>query len=359
MSATPSSSRHVVFVAGAGRSGTSTMSGLLRILGMHVPQPEIVADETNPKGFGEPQWVVDTHDRLLTRVAVQVSDSRPQVWQVTHELAGEAVEQDRTSAWLAEHLAEQPGLVVKDPRISWFLPMWRAAARRNEASLGFVTMLRPPAEVVGSKRTYYNGLSPAHLAASWVNMLLHTEVETRDAGGTGRTFVRYADLLTDWRAAMTRVDERLDLGLAFTPEQVAEAEAFVDPALRRITPDLADLGLPRRLHELVEATWTELNGLVEPDGDTPAAHARLDELRDSYAELYGEAEQMTTSSVIAARREVRREMRAKQRARAPQRDFEPIPGGPGRRIDLVPHRFRAMIPPRVRRGLRKALRRPR
>jgi hypothetical protein len=36
--------RKVLFVAGAGRSGTSTMAGLMQIMGLHVPQPEVVAD---------------------------------------------------------------------------------------------------------------------------------------------------------------------------------------------------------------------------------------------------------------------------------------------------------------------------
>ncbi len=45
-------SRRVVFVVGSGRSGTSTMAGTLQTLGLHVPQPEVVADATNPKGFG-------------------------------------------------------------------------------------------------------------------------------------------------------------------------------------------------------------------------------------------------------------------------------------------------------------------
>ena len=54
-----------MFVVGSGRSGTSTMAGTLRTLGLHVPQPEVVADATNPKGFGEPRWVVDLHHELL------------------------------------------------------------------------------------------------------------------------------------------------------------------------------------------------------------------------------------------------------------------------------------------------------
>ena len=59
-------------------------------------------------------------------------------------------------------------------------------------------MLRPPAEVVGSKRTYYNNLlQDGHGVAAWVNMLLNTERATR---GAARTFVRYHDLLDDWEA---------------------------------------------------------------------------------------------------------------------------------------------------------------
>ena len=45
---------------------------------MHVPQPEVIADSSNPKGFGEPQWAVELHDRLLSEAGVQVSDSRPE-----------------------------------------------------------------------------------------------------------------------------------------------------------------------------------------------------------------------------------------------------------------------------------------
>ena len=70
MSATPDAvqtRRKVVLVAGSGRSGTSLMAGILKHMGMHVPEPEVVADTTNPRGFGEPRWVVDFHETLLKR----------------------------------------------------------------------------------------------------------------------------------------------------------------------------------------------------------------------------------------------------------------------------------------------------
>jgi hypothetical protein len=350
----PDHPRTVLFVAGAGRSGTSTMAGLMKILGLHVPQPEVAADATNPKGFGEPQWVVDHHDRLLREAVVQVSDSRPQAWFDTGRVSTREPERIATAAWLEGHLAVCPELVVKDPRLSWFLGLWRVAAIRTGARPVFATMLRPPAEVVGSKQTYYaNKLGSAHLAASWLNMLLHTERGTRDSavassGGGGRVFVRYADLLDDWTRVTMDVGERLQLQhvLHANSEQIRDGHRFVDPSLRRMTLTLDDLALPPRLHELVGETWTELNRLAEPDGDTPEAHAALDQLREAYTDLYAEAEAISRSSVVHTEHLLRRSGPAP----APAPESAPAP----RVTDRIPHGLRAAVPPSVRRGLRRA-----
>ncbi len=201
--------RTVLLVAGAGRSGTSTLAVLLQILGMHVPTPEVAADASNPKGFGEPRWVVDHHDALLAEAGVAVGDARPQAWFETGRIAARDEERARIAAWLEGHLAAHPELVVKDPRLSWFLGLWRVAAERAEARPVVATMLRPPAEVAGSRAKYYNNkLGAAHLVASWVNMLLHTELATRDSP---RVFVRYADLLDDWVRTTQHVGSTLDL----------------------------------------------------------------------------------------------------------------------------------------------------
>ena len=98
--------RRVVFVVGSGRSGTSTMSGALQTLGMHVPQPEVVADETNPKGFGEPQWVVDLHTELLQRCNVAVSDARPAAWFEAGKLSNIEPLRTRLHTWLEEQFDE-------------------------------------------------------------------------------------------------------------------------------------------------------------------------------------------------------------------------------------------------------------
>jgi hypothetical protein len=356
--------RKVLFVAGAGRSGTSTMAGLMQILGLHVPQPEVAADETNPKGFSEPQWVVDHHDRLLKEALVQVSDSRPDAWFETGRVSTREPERIATADWLEGHFAVSRELVVKDPRLSWFLALWRVAAVRTGATPVFATMLRPPAEVVGSKQTYYaNKLGSAHLAASWLNMLLHTERGTRPAtpGEAGRVFVRYADLLDDWTKVTMRVGEQLQLQhvLHANSEQIRAGHRFVDPGLRRMSQSLDDLGLPPRLHELVADTWTELNKLAEPDGDQPAVHETLDQLREAYVDLYAEAEAISRSSVVAAEQRTRRQGRPGPRpAEGPASGAPSGPAGPAGPAapyvaDRLPHGLRAAVPAPVRRGLRR------
>lgn len=366
--------RKVLFVAGAGRSGTSTMAGLMQILGLHVPQPEVAADESNPKGFGEPKWVVEHHDRLLREAVVQVSDARPDAWFETGRVSTREQERIKTAAWLEGHFAEGSELVVKDPRLSWFLSLWRVAAIRTGATPVFATMLRPPAEVVGSKQKYYaNRLGSAHLAASWLNMLLHTERATRESvADGGRAFVRYGDLLDDWTRTTMQVGERLGLQhvMHAKSEAIREGHRFVDPGLRRVTQSLEDLGLPPRLHELTAETWHELNKLADPAGDTPEAHLALDQLREAYVALYEESEAISRSSVVAAEQMARKAAkpagqasgRASGQASGQGDGDVPVAAqshAPGGLADRVPHGIRAAIPPSVRRGLRKALGRSR
>ncbi|MGA8847938.1 MAG: sulfotransferase family protein, partial [Nocardioides sp.] len=341
--------RKVLFVAGAGRSGTSTMAGLMQLLGLHVPRPEVPPDASNPKGFSEPQWVVDHHDRLLREAGVQVSDARPQAWFETGRVSTREPERIATAAWLEDQFSESRELVVKDPRLSWFLALWRVAAIRTQATPVFATMLRPPAEVVGSKQTYYaNTLGAAHLASSWLNMLLHTERATRESlesGTGGRVFVRYGDLLEDWTRTTMHVGEALGLQHVqhANSEQIRAGHRFVDPSLRRMGQSLDDLGLPPRLHELTAETWSELNKLAEPGGDTAEVHATLDELRESYADLYAEAEAISRSTVVAT----------EQRLRRPAQPASQASSGPEHVADKLPHGLRAAVPPSLRRGLRK------
>src|SRR5215211_2144582 len=147
--------RSLVLVAGSGRSGTSLFSGILQRLGYHVPQPEVPADSTNPRGFAESQWVVDFHARLLRRARVQTADARPSAWALTAEVALDGGVQRELRSWLRKQFRKSDAVVIKDPRLSWFLPLWRRCAEDLETTPRFVTVLRHPAAVVQSKQRSY------------------------------------------------------------------------------------------------------------------------------------------------------------------------------------------------------------
>lgn len=352
------SSRRVVLVVGSGRSGTSTMAGALKTLGLHVPQPEVVADATNPKGFGEPRWVVDLHTELLRRSNVQVSDARPRAWLDAGTTSGDHATRERVASWLEEQFAVGDELVIKDPRASWFLGLWRAAAERNGAAPSYITMLRPVTEVVGSKQQHYGPTGSRRggagsdqgavtRTAAWVNMMLHTERATR---GQQRAFVRYADLLDDWTRPVFALGEGFDLAGVKTAMAVdiAEVHRFIDPSLRRVTMTWDDIGVPARLREVADETWQALDAIA--DDDSAKNQEWCDQLRAAYAEQYAEAEAFAHSTVLAQRRTAAAEAR---------REAEGSPQAAGVGADRVPHSIRALVPPVARRKLRKAIGRPR
>ncbi len=139
--------RQLLLVVGVGRSGTSLMAGMLGQMGFHLPQPEVQANDTNPRGFGEPRWVVDFHHKLLRRRRVTVNDSRPSAWERTYDAGAKAPVRDELRGWLAGELGHGADVVVKDPRTVWFLPLWTDVAAGLGAGTATITMLRHPAEV--------------------------------------------------------------------------------------------------------------------------------------------------------------------------------------------------------------------
>jgi hypothetical protein len=297
----PNESPSLVLVAGSGRSGTSLFSGILQRLGYTVAQPEVPADETNPRGFAETQWVVDFHTRLLREARVQVADARPGAWALAAEAGMRPEVRRELLDWLAARTGETGALIVKDPRLSWFLPLWRSCALDVGADPAFVTMLRHPAAVIGSKQRWYRGWQgDVGRLAGWINQTVYVERATR---GSRRAFVRYEDLLEDWTRAIGHAGERLDLAVVrdATPAAMRRAHEFVDKGLSRSPASWQGFAIPEPLQEQADQLWELAQQLAGDGAEDGALHARLDGLRTAYGELYAEAEAIAQSSVAAAR----------------------------------------------------------
>ncbi len=326
--------QRLLLVTGAGRSGTSTVAGALERLGLLVPEPRVPADATNPRGFYEPRWVVELHKQVLNGVPVRTNDARPTALARVEEAVGPRV-REQVVAWLGEQAGVAAGrdLVVKDPRIMWFTRLWVESAEANGLAVGFLTMLRHPVEVSRSRDTHYladrdpdfRAKRQTTNVASWVNAAVTTEQVTR---GHPRAFVRYADLLSDWRSALARTADQLDVAFPVPPEPDAAhpVDEFIEPTLNRSRVDWDENPVRTELRELATEAWGALGALVEDPVDA-AAGERLARVGRDYAELFAFAEAValdhTKTLVQVARRQLRAELR-------PPGDSGPAPDPPAR-----------------------------
>jgi hypothetical protein len=321
--------RQMLVVAGSGRSGTSLFTGLTGRLGVHIPKPEVSANRSNPRGFGEPRWLVDYHNELLASVDVGVEDGRPEAWELTDAVAERDDALGPLVAWLDQQFAENERIVVKDPRLAWFFELHRAAAAELDAQVRVATMLRHPAEVMRSREIAYGTrTSNTTRVVGWMTMMLGTELRTRDLP---RATVRYDDLLTDWRPALAQADETIGLGLfdRATEEQVTDADDLVDPKLHRSSADWDELQLPARVLDLATRTYEAYSRLVgRPADQQGEARASLDALREELSAYYDECFEVARNRTGAVVRKERR--KAARRVREEMREAQAQqPGGVG------------------------------
>jgi len=309
----------LVLITGTGRSGTSTMSGMLHYLGLSVPGPHLGANASNPKGFFESSWAVKFHDRLTKRAGIHVFDSRPSAFARAQQAITPKA-RENLEKFLTDHAADSDQVVVKDPRSVWVQRLWREAAADAGLEIRYVSMLRHPAETVGSRTTYYAGPDAGMQrrysifnVARWVNNSLINERETR---GFPRAFVRYTDLLTDWRPVAAQL--RDDLGLRYntdlTPGEHHDVDDFIDPDLRRHVVTWDELDVPQDLQDIAQEVWDTLDVLASKGGVDEEASARMDALSVRYQRVLANAEAVNHDAGIEAVSRAREEAAAEVRA---------------------------------------------
>jgi hypothetical protein len=272
---------------------------------------------------------------------VTATDSRPSAWDAMATLADDSSVVGELTSWLEVQLVGANRVVIKDPRLPWFLPLWRGCAASLDVPVSFATMLRPPTEAIGSARQWYGTWQvDASRAAGWANVMLRTEMQTR---GAQRAFVRYDGLLTDWRAELARVMDVFDLPglLAGREDAAAEVDGFIDPSLRRQSAGWEALEVPAQVREIVDGCWQALGRLAETDD--AESQAALDTLRADYDRMYADAEAVAQSSIRAARRKAKATAPVVAAATPPKPEQQPKPPARPRR------RWRR----RVRRVLRR------
>ena len=176
--------RICLLVVGMHRSGTSAVTGMLSRLGADLPKTLMPVTAENPRGYGESIALMDFHDRLLTSAGSNWYDFEPfnNEWSdspVVESFAAELRDLVRTE------FGELRLFVVKDPRISRFLPFWLRQLEVLNVMPRIVICLRNPLEVAASLNRR-DDLSFTISLLLWLRHTLDAEATSLEFGARSR-----------------------------------------------------------------------------------------------------------------------------------------------------------------------------
>jgi hypothetical protein len=217
-----------ILVAGMHRSGTSALTGALKLLGISLGEHLLAPGEDNPKGYWEHQGAVEIHERLLAALGRRWDDVRPlPAGWLDSEAARVALAE--IDDMIGREFAELPVWAVKDPRICRFLPLWLETLGRRCIRPVVLFAVRQPSEVAASIAARNRWSAPVS-EILWLRHVLEAEAASRLVS---RTVVVYDDLLANPAGTVSGALSRL--GVAIGDSSLAEQgalAAFVDSADR-------------------------------------------------------------------------------------------------------------------------------
>ena len=155
-------SRHILFILGMHRSGTSALCAALQACGGSFGRSLLAPmDGVNDEGFWEDTDVVQLNERLLEQAGVCWYSATADVLE--REWSGEAFSELRLVAReiMQRGFGDGPLEVVKDPRFCLTLPLWLAVAADLGIKTSACVMSRSPMEVARSLEKR-DGFPPAY-----------------------------------------------------------------------------------------------------------------------------------------------------------------------------------------------------
>lgn len=201
---------------------------LLNLLGVDVgPEADLLPahDGDNPRGYWEPQWMIDLNDEILATLGTvwqRPFDIEPG-WERRPELD---LLRERARELIDEKFGSSPLWGWKDPRTMLTLPFWEELV----PGVRYVLCLRNPADVISSFQRRPEANLPIQTWGDlWMEYTARALRETRDRR---RLLVFYEDFFSNGTEQIALIASFLSLDL---PEHEAPGWA---PLLDEIKPGL-------------------------------------------------------------------------------------------------------------------------
>jgi len=289
-----------ILVIGMHRSGTSALTGVLRLLGVDLGENLLPANEANVRGYWEHADIYDVHERLLATLGTAWADPLPLLDDWWEQEDVEPFRQELRSI-IRRDFAQSDCWAVKDPRLWKLLPLWKDLLAELDVSPAVIIPVRNPAEIVGSLGVR-DQFGSGRTYRLWLNHVLCTEAKTRDCP---RVFTTYDQLLADWRITIGRIADALDIHWPRRPDDMADQIGeFLSSDLRHHNVHEAPEQKVQGMPSLAESTYSHL--LQAAVDDNPKlrqrfsmAHRRLLEanelmsgLEEENRELHAHSEEL-------------------------------------------------------------------
>ncbi|MGC2780796.1 MAG: hypothetical protein WA418_34690 [Bradyrhizobium sp.] len=287
MAGTASQARTCILVLGMHRSGTSAITRVLSLLGAALPRDLNTGTFGNAADYWESLPLVECHEAMLREIGSRWDD-----WRAfkPDDLAAGSFDRFKSEiAGLVEaQFGDSPLFVLKDPRISRFVPLYRGILEDMGIAPRYILALRNPLAVMMSLRER-DGMTPGFAGLVWLRHMLDAERATR---GESRVIASYERLMADWRPVVVDIAAGLGLSWPRPPQAAAAAiDAFLTPAMQHHAFTDPDLENRPEISTWIKDACQSLRLLEEDPGALPAL-ATLDRVGaefDHWAPIFGEA----------------------------------------------------------------------
>lgn len=219
-----------ICILGVHRSGTSTVTRAVNLLGAYLGQNADLMPPTlaNPEGYWERLDIYRFHERLLEKLGRTWSTAAPlpDQWQLAGEIRPY---REELKALVRANFADHPLWAWKDPRTCILLPLWRAVLEELGIELSCVFVVRNPLDVANSLRT--RDRIPLHQAFGiWFSQNL---AALKDAADLPTVFLAYDQFLESWETELRRCAVALALEWPADVQPLKQVMgSFIRPDLR-------------------------------------------------------------------------------------------------------------------------------
>lgn len=231
-----------ICILGMHRSGTSTVTRAVNLLGVHLGTPVkmMPANPENPGGYWEHLEVNDFQKRLMKQLerSWDTANPLPERW-----LQSAAVRpfKDELATIVAANFSGYSRWAWKEPQTCLLLPLWLETLAQANVGLSCLFVVRNPVDVASSLMRR-NGIPFEKALGIWLH---YNIVALREAAGLPIVFLSYERLLAAWEPELRRCAAGLGLEWPERDEPLRQSiESFIDPSLGHYRSP------PSRLREL-------------------------------------------------------------------------------------------------------------